>query len=323
MQFTIYSILLITAVVALLLTFELYGFATVMLVFLLGLIANCVFVRVFFVARYRFANSLAPILYPRTIWILRWTCGRKCTALALHNFGVNAFNKGEIDKASRVFAKVIELDSDQSAYWSWRGVANFNLGNLEQAIHDFSEAISIDSKTDATIAYRGYARYALQDYVGAIEDFEKVHCTGKEHSNLVLCRAYSYEEIGHWHKAISDFKVAYDLDPSNLFAGIGLARLQACCPDPAVRDGKKAIENATNMCIRSDWKDWAAISVLGAAFAENEDFGEAVKYAQIAIELAPESEKPARALRLSQFQKGIPFRLTVPEASVLTAVLES
>lgn len=106
-----------------------------------------------------------------------------------------------------------------------------------------------------------------------------MHCTAKEHSSLVLCRAHSYEETGHWQRAISDYMVAYDLDPSNLNAGNGLARLQACCPDSSVRDGKKAMENATNMCIRSDWKDWAAVSVLGAAFAENGDFGEAVKYA--------------------------------------------
>ena len=110
MRFTIYSILLITAVVALLLAIKMHGIALIAIfVFLLELIATCIFVRGFLMVRYRFANSLAPILYPR--------------------------------------------------------------------------------------------------------------------------------------------------------------------------DGKKAMENATNMCIRSDWKDWAAVSVLGAAFAENGDFGEAVKYA--------------------------------------------
>ena len=116
MRFTIYSILLITAVVAVLLAIDLHGFAlTAMLVFLLGLIATCVTFRGFSMAQYRFAKTLEPILYPRSIWILQWTCGQKCTALALHDFGVSVFNTGEIDKASHVFGIVLELDSDQSA----------------------------------------------------------------------------------------------------------------------------------------------------------------------------------------------------------------
>ncbi len=94
--------------------------------------------------------------------------------------------------------------------------------------------------------------------------------------------------------AFDDYLIAYKLDSTQNSAGIYLARLQAGCPVESLRDASKAIENATNMCVRTNWKDWIAISVLAAAYSEADDFDKALNYAKLAYELAPDDEKDER-----------------------------
>ena len=107
-----------------------------------------------------------------------------------------------------------------------------------------------------------------------------------------------------------DYLLAYELNPSETTAGISLARLQAACPVQEIRNGSKAVDNAYRMCVRTEWKDWVAVSVLAAAHAEEGNFETAVKFAKRASDLAPEEKKTERQRRIEQFQAGIPFRIS-------------
>jgi serine/threonine protein kinase/tetratricopeptide (TPR) repeat protein len=63
-----------------------------------------------------------------------------------------------------------------------------------------------------------------------------------------------------------------------------LAWRQATYPSAAIRDGAKAIENATKACELTDWNDGAYLDVLAAAYAEAGDFDNAVKHVRQATQ---------------------------------------
>src|SRR5205085_2431009 len=74
-------------------------------------------------------------------------------------------------------------------------------------------------------------------------------------------------------------------EPKNAEAYQGLAWLLATCPDPRVRDGKKAVENATRACELTKWTDPNPISALAAAHAEVGEFAKAAEYQKKALAL--------------------------------------
>ena len=84
----------------------------------------------------------------------------------------------------------------------------------------------------------------------------------------------------------------------------------ATCPDPAHRDGKKAVENGTIACELTDWKVSAQLDTLAAAYAEAGDFLNAIKLENQAID----SQKNEALLadqkdRLALYQSYRPFHM--------------
>ena len=61
------------------------------------------------------------------------------------------------------------------------------------------------------------------------------------------------------------------------------AFLRAACPDPAFRDGAKAMELAKKACEVTGDRDSWSLSSLAAACAETGDFDAAVKWENEAI----------------------------------------
>ena len=266
------------------------------------------------------ANRLTPFFYPRGMFrFVEFFCGRKCAAWGLNNYAAKLFIDEQYAPAVKAFTRAIELDNKSALYWAHRGASKYSLGHHNDAIQDLSTALDLDSSHQIALIYRGYTFMAMEDYPMALADLTKVECTSSNHYVVAYYRADLHERLQQWKQAFDNFLLAFQLDPSQTDAGIALARLQAACPDDSLRDGDKAIENANNMCARTNWNDWAAISVLGSAYAEAGDFDSAIKYAVMALEMAPEDEKPERSRRITQFQNRQPFRIPLTESATVTA----
>jgi tetratricopeptide (TPR) repeat protein len=90
-------------------------------------------------------------------------------------------------------------------------------------------------------------------------------------------RSLSQERLKEYSKALSDLKSAVAIDPNHALAYNNLAWLQATCPKAEIRDGSKAIQNATHACRLVQWKKSDFLDSLAAAHAESGNFNRAVE----------------------------------------------
>jgi len=83
---------------------------------------------------------------------------------------------------------------------------------------------------------------------------------------------------------------------------------QATYPAAEVRNGPKAIENATKACELSNWQNPEHVDTLAAACAEVGDFDSAIEWQKKAIDLLTEEPRPRSDFeaRLKQYESGQP-----------------
>lgn len=143
------------------------------------------------------------------------------------------------------------------------------------AVRDFSEAIQIDNKIGDFYTDRGLSRRVLGEYAGAAGDFQQ----------------------------------AIDLSNTDVVATNQLAWLLATCPDPAVRNGDKAVERATRACELTDW-NLNSLDTLAAAYAEKGEFLQAVKYQKRILDgnALDRRAEEQHWIRLSRYQQKQPHR---------------
>jgi Flp pilus assembly protein TadD len=314
---TILKLFVISAVLALAVTFDRGGsFLTILVsIFVPLLVINACWY-LFFRLQMFAADRLAPSVYRRGMLpILRWTCGKKYTAWALCNYGARLAADAQYDAAIDVFTCVLDLDPSVTEYWAHRGVANHCAGHLTNADDDLTQALTLDPNHQTARTTRGYARLSLGKVREAVDDLERVRCEQPEHSTIALYRGHARADLGDWHGAVEDYRLAHELDHSETAATISLARLQATCPVDEIRDGAKAVDNAHSVCVRTQWNDWIAVSVLAAAHAEEGNFDKAVEFAKQSYEMAPDEAKSERQQRIEQFKQRIPFRIQEGERS--------
>ncbi|HYT92481.1 MAG TPA: tetratricopeptide repeat protein, partial [Gemmataceae bacterium] len=223
-----------------------------------------------------------------------------------------------------------------------RGQAHLKLGKLEQAVGDFTEATRLTPWDWQPWYRRGLAHAARKQHEQAIADFSEALRVAPEQTQVYLQRALAYTQLGQVDRAINDYTeqirltpkspVAYNfrarlhvrqgnyvaavadhqqaskLDPGNANTHNDLAWIWATCPDASVRDGGRAVESARKACELTDWKQAHCLDALAAAHAESGRFDEAVQWAERAVELARDGEKPAYRARLDLYRQGQAWR---------------
>jgi protein O-mannosyl-transferase len=102
------------------------------------------------------------------------------------------------------------------------------------------------------------------------------------HNNLGL----AFLQKGNEKDAAAEFKKSLEIDPNQMNAAPNLAWILATSPDPAMRNGAKAVELAESVLRHAGHPNAIVLRALAAAYAEAGLFADAVNAAEDALQLA-------------------------------------
>lgn len=190
-----------------------------------------------------------------------------------------------------------------------RGLVFFDVGEYALALVDLSEAISLAPADADTYVARAHAWFIQGHSDKAIEDYTQAIDRGVEPAwEAHAGRGNAYESLGDIAHAMSDYSESVRLNPEDYDASIRLAWILATHPVSQYRNGKRAVELATQAVELTEGRHWRALDVMAAACAEIGDFDNASSYAQRAVDLAPDDLRGVVRKRLTMYRSNQAFR---------------
>jgi tetratricopeptide (TPR) repeat protein len=145
----------------------------------------------------------------------------------------------------------------------------------------------------------------------AIALFEKSLAMSPDFAEAHHDLANALRKKGRYPDAIAHYEAALRIDPRSVLTLNNLGWLLATCADPSVRNGARAVEVAARADLLSGGEDPLILHTLGAAYAENGQFAQAIETAERALQLAEQQRKTIllRALphEISLYRADLPF----------------
>lgn len=166
-----------------------------------------------------------------------------------------------------------------------KGSILMHLGKLDDAIQAFSESLS--SKPLPQVHFdRGACYYNLGNLPRAIEDYTAAYRLDDSLGGVLFERGLAYHASGDYRRAVDDLEQARKKTPDDPRAALLLSWIYATAPDDAVRNGRKALMVAGNLCDPVTCQTVEPLNALAAAYAELDEFDKAIKLQERAVALS-------------------------------------
>jgi tetratricopeptide (TPR) repeat protein len=195
-----------------------------------------------------------------------------------------------------------------SSWYVVEGAEKFETEDFDEALSDFNMAILFDPENAFPYIFKGLIYCKKGIYEKALESISEAINLLPENTPTYCYRGLIYECRGEYEKAILDYKYAIKVKFDRFEGYNNLAWIYATCPSAQYRNGKLAVTNATKACDLTEWNDYTTLDTLAAAYAEINDFGNAIHWVNKALILAPENMKNEIQSHLDLFKKQKPYR---------------
>jgi tetratricopeptide (TPR) repeat protein len=175
-------------------------------------------------------------------------------------------------------------DPKDAQYYIKRATECYAKGQHDRAIKELDEAIRLNPKNALAFSCRGAVRFAKKEYDRAIADLnEAIRLEPGKPSSGYYIRGAAWYVKKDYAKGVQDLEEAIRLNPKEAEALNSRAWAAATCPTAKFRDRAKALDYAKRACELDGWKNAFYLGTIAAAYADNEDFENAVKWQRKAL----------------------------------------
>jgi len=186
-------------------------------------------------------------------------------------------------------------------------------GKVDQAILQGEDLHAKGSKDAATLSTLAML-YALGKHNRpAIDTFTALLEMQPDNAAALRGRGDLYLGIGKHAEAIADFNRALKFQPKEPGLLNNLAWVLATSPVDKLRNGKRAVELATQACEETEYKKAYILSTLAAAYAESGDMKKAIEWSEKSVALGSAEQKDALKKELASYRAGKPLREMLTE----------
>jgi tetratricopeptide (TPR) repeat protein len=230
--------------------------------------------------------------------------------IAYSNRGIVWRTRGDYDRAIADYNEAIRLNPQYAIAYNNRGIAWRNKGDNDRAIADYNEALRLNPRYELAYNNRGVAWRDKRDYDRAIADYTEAIRLNPQYALAYQNRGHAFGDKGERTRALADYDMALRLEPKNPVRFNAIAWRLATARNDQVRDGRLAVEYATQACELTAWKVGDHMDTLAAAYAEAGRFEDAVRWEEKALqdpEFARSSGAAGRA-RLNLYRSHQPHR---------------
>jgi protein O-mannosyl-transferase len=232
-------------------------------------------------------------------------------AEACYNLGNALIQKGSVDEAIAQYQKALQIRPDYAEACYNLGNALIQRGSVDEAITRYQKALQI--KPDYAEAHNnlGKTLFNKGSVDAAIVHYQKALQIKPDHANACYNLGIALLQKGKVDEAITCLHKVLRVKPDFSEAQNDLAWVLATSSQASVRNGNQAVELARQANQLSGQRNPAFLRTLAAAQAEAGRFGDALRSAQKAMDLARSAgrqdlvEKLNGELKL--YEAGLPF----------------
>ena len=248
--------------------------------------------------------------------------------------------KGDKQKALADADEALTLKPDLPVAIRTRALLLADSQRFDEAIGELEKLHKLDPKDSVTLLQLAMFYNAEKKSDKAVETYTAMLAESPDDWRALRGRGDAYLNVGRQAQAIADYEKALQMlkpepkeqgategppsdvattTPSSTLAsdrcGIlnNLAWVLATSPDAKLRNGRRAIELATEACKATDYKLAFILSTLAAAYAETGDFNTAVKWSTKAVEIGDKEHDDSLQKELESYEAKKPWRELLSE----------
>jgi tetratricopeptide (TPR) repeat protein len=202
------------------------------------------------------------------------------------NLGAALFQRGRADDAIAQYREALRINPSDSNAHCDLGIALNQQGRLDEAADQFRDALATDPTLapahiglGAILLDKGRIADAVAQYRDAVQ-IDPTYQIAQSNLGIALLR------LGNPAEALDHMERALALQPGNPHTQNALAWMLAATLPPALRDGLRAVQLATEATQATGGDQPVTLRTLAAAYAQAGQFPAAIETAQKALELA-------------------------------------
>jgi protein O-mannosyl-transferase len=247
------------------------------------------------------------------------------TAEAHNKLGNALRGKGRIDEAIDQYETALTIKPDfVKAHYSLAAVLG-ERGRIDDAIAHLRKTLEIAPRHPEAHYHLGRALQIQGKIDEALEEYQKALEIAPNFADAHFNIGAVLYQQNHIPEAVGHWRIGNRLQPNRLFYLLATARALATNPDPAMRDGKEAVDFALKAIKLDGRKKSVPLDTLAAAYAETGAYSEAIAAAREALGMVSSANgdlSKAILARIDLYENQKPLREEPPALDVLIQTMQ-